>query len=140
MWFNPLIKWLLRSPLHFFASKNTMLMTYTGRKSGRQYTTPMNYLRIGEAYYTISSRDRVWWRSLRGGAAVVLRLQGRDVPAQAEAIEDPAQLIELLKQYLEYAPQFARYLGVQLDPAGQPESDDLARLADERVLVRCTLE
>lgn len=140
MWFNPLVKWLLRSPLHFIASKNTMLMTYTGRKSGRQYTTPMNYLQVGDAYYTISSRDRTWWRNLRGGAAVTLRLQGQDVPAQAEAVEDPARLASLLQEYFAHAPQLARYLDVQLNSAGQLKPDDLARLIETRVLVRCTLK
>ncbi|MFN2196792.1 MAG: nitroreductase/quinone reductase family protein [Anaerolineales bacterium] len=140
MWFNPLVKWLLRSPLHFFLSKNTMLMTYTGRKTGRQYTTPMNYLQVGDAYYTISSRDRTWWRNLRGGAAVTLLLQGHDVPAQAEAVEDPARLANLLQTYFAQAPQLARYLDVQLNAAGQPEPGDLARLADERVLVISTLK
>ena len=66
MWFNPIIQWLLRSPLHLMVSKNMMLMTYTGRKSGKIYTTPMNYLAIGEAFYTISTRERRWWRNLRG--------------------------------------------------------------------------
>lgn len=140
MWFNPLMKWLLRSPLHIFISKNTMLMTYTGQKSGRQYTTPMNYLQIGEAYYTISSQDRVWWRNLRGGAAVTLRLRGRDVPAQAEAIEDPEQLAGLLQEYFTHAPQLARYMDVQLNSAGQLAPDDLARLIKTRVLVRSKLK
>ena len=41
--FNPFMVWLLRSPLHKLASKNTLLITFTGRKSGKKYTTPVNY-------------------------------------------------------------------------------------------------
>ena len=46
MWFNPMITWLLRSPLHGLVSKSIMLITYKGRKSSKEYTTPVNYLRI----------------------------------------------------------------------------------------------
>ena len=38
---NPLLAALLRSPLHRLASKNLMLLTVTGRKSGRTYTLPV---------------------------------------------------------------------------------------------------
>lgn len=62
MWFNPMMKWLIASPLHIFVSKNMMLITYTGRKSGVTYTTPVNYLREGNTLYVTSWRERTWWR------------------------------------------------------------------------------
>jgi deazaflavin-dependent oxidoreductase (nitroreductase family) len=136
MGYNPIIRLLLRSPLHFFVSKNMMLMTYTGRKSGKSYTTPMNYLALGEALYTISSRERIWWRNLRGGADVTLRLRGKDVPARAEAIEDQTEVEENLFLYLKTAPQLARYMNVSIESDGMPNSDDVERLAHESVVVR----
>ena len=140
MWFNPIMRWLINSPLHFFVSKNMMLMTYQGRKSGKSYTTPMNYLEIEGALYTISYRKRVWWRNLRGGAAVTLRLRGVDVPARAEVIEDPPQVSSSLQQYLKAAPEYARYLNVQIDSAGNPKPEDLDRLTNERVVVLSLLK
>ena len=140
MWFNPIMCWLIKSPLHFFVSKNMMLMTYQGRKSGKSYTTPMNYLEIEGALYTISYRKRVWWRNLRGGAAVTLRLRGMDVPARAEVIEDPPQVSSSLQQYLKAAPEYARYLNVQIDSAGNPKPEDLDRLTNERVVVLSLLK
>lgn len=140
MWFNPIMCWLIKSPLHFFVSKNMMLMTYQGRKSGKSYTTPMNYLEIEGALYTISYRKRVWWRNLRGGAAVTLRLRGVDVPARAEVIEDPPQVSSSLQQYLKAAPEYARYLNVQIDSAGNPKPEDLDRLTNERVVVLSLLK
>lgn len=140
MWFNPIMRWLINSPLHFFVSKNMMLMTYKGRKSGKSYTTPMNYLEIGGALYTISFKKRTWWRNLRGGAAVTLRLRGKDVPARAEVIEDPSQVSSSLQQFLKAAPEYARYLNVQIDSAGNPKAEDLERLANERVVVLSMLK
>ena len=140
MWFNPIMCWLLRSPLHSLASKNMMLMTYKGRKSGKFYTTPMNFLPMGEALYTTSTRERVWWRNLRGGAEVRLRLQGQDVPACAESIEEQGEVPRLLEQTFEINPHLARYMDVRIDPDGTPNPEDIARLAQERIMVRTVLK
>jgi hypothetical protein len=40
---NPLVRWLIRSPLHWLASRRLALITYTGRRSGRAYTIPVGY-------------------------------------------------------------------------------------------------
>jgi len=45
---NPLIITILHSPLHSMMSKATMLITFTGRKSGKQYTTPVSYSQEGD--------------------------------------------------------------------------------------------
>ncbi len=42
MWYNPIMMWLLRSPLHGMLSSSTMIITYTGRKSGKMFSTPDN--------------------------------------------------------------------------------------------------
>lgn len=42
---NPVVTWLLRSSLHGILSGSTLLITVTGRKSGRIYTIPVNYVR-----------------------------------------------------------------------------------------------
>jgi hypothetical protein len=37
--YNPIVIHLLRSPLHGLMSESTMLVTYTGHRSGRTYAT-----------------------------------------------------------------------------------------------------
>jgi deazaflavin-dependent oxidoreductase (nitroreductase family) len=140
MWFNPIMRVLLRSPLHSLVSKDMMLMTYTGRKSGKLYTTPMNYLIINGALYTVSTRERVWWRNLRGGAEVSLRLRGREVPALAESIEDPNEVAQLLEKIFAADPRLTRYMDVRLSPDGSPNSEDVVRLAQEKVVVSTRLK
>ena len=140
MWFNPITTWIMRSPLHGFVSKNMMLITYTGRKSGKQYTTPVNYLEIaknGSTFlYTTSYRERVWWRNLRGGAEVTLRLQGRDLPARADVVEELEQVAQELGAYLHQAPNLGRYLDVSMDEGGTPDIEDLHRAAEKMVVVK----
>ena len=143
MWFNPIMRWLLRSPLHGFVSKNMMLITYKGRKSGKPYTTPVNYLRIAQDQdqflATTSSRDRVWWRSLRGSVEVTIRLQGKDYPATSEVIEDDQEVAENLAVYLRQWPAIAKYFDVQLDAEGQPELEDVVNSAKTRVFIKTRL-
>ena len=140
MWFNPIMRALLRSPLHSLVSRNMMLMTYIGRKSGKSYTIPMNYLTIDQALYTISTRERVWWRNLRAGAEVSLRLQGKDVTARAESIEEMAEVARYMEQSFEVDPRMARYMDVRIDPDGTPNPEDIDRLAQEKVVVSMILK
>ncbi len=139
MWFNPIIKWLLRSPLHGFVSNNMMLITYTGRKSGKEYTIPINYLRNDSVFITTSFRKRIWWRNLRGGAPVTLRVQGQTLQATAEVIEDDEGVAAGLMAYLQQIPHLSKYFGVKLDADGQPNSANVATSAQDKVIVRSKL-
>jgi deazaflavin-dependent oxidoreductase (nitroreductase family) len=144
MWFNPIIQWLLRSPLHSFVSKNMMLITYTGRKSGKKYTTPVNYLRMiqGEDQFlaTISFRKRVWWRNLRGGSLVTVRIRGKDYPATAEIVEDDLNVAKNLSAYIHLYPGLAKYLKVRLEANEQPNDEDVTIAARTRVFIKTRLD
>ena len=60
---------LLRSPLHGLVSGRIMLLTVTGRRSGRSFTVPVSYLRYGENILSFTSGEwSAWWKNLRGGA------------------------------------------------------------------------
>ena len=75
---NPFMKRLLRSPLHWIVSHQYMLITVVGRKSGRFYTTPVQYKRIDDTLYIITSLGYTWWKNLRSRAAVDVVLQGEE--------------------------------------------------------------
>lgn len=83
---------ILRSPFHAMLSKNTLLLGFTGRTSGKQYTTPVNYTRVGDELLIFSKKNRTWWRNLRGGAPLVFRLQGRTITGWGVAFEDEAEV------------------------------------------------
>jgi deazaflavin-dependent oxidoreductase (nitroreductase family) len=140
MWYNPLIRWLLRSPLHSLISKNFMLITYTGRKSGKVYSTPVNYVRDGDHLLVTSYRHRTWWRNLRGGAPVTVRVQGQERRATGEAITTDQEVIANLMAYLRQAPQLAKYFQVTLDANGEPNIEEAVRSAQDRVMVRIRME
>lgn len=138
MWYNGLMTWLIRSPLHGVVSGNMLTVTYTGRKSGRRYTTPVNYVRRGDRLLIASLPERTWWRNLRGGQAVEVRLRGRDVTAQAEVYEGES-VSPVLADYLRSAPGMARYFDVKM-VGGEPDTAGVARVAPSRVIVALRLQ
>jgi deazaflavin-dependent oxidoreductase (nitroreductase family) len=121
---NVFVTLILRSPLHGLFSKNTLLLTVTGRKSGRQYTTPVNYVREEETLVVISRRERTWWRNLEGGAQVTVVVQGRTLTGTAQATTGDNQPIDgALQAYFE-----------RLAP-GRVTPEYVAKVAPDRVLV-----
>lgn len=139
MWFNPFMTWFLRSPLHPLLSKNTLLVTYTGRKSGKTYIIPVNYNRQDGMLVTVSFRQRTWWRNLRGSAPVTLLLQGREQKATGQVLENEEEVASALADLLKTSPQYARYMQVPIGPDKQPNPQDLRRAAAERVIVQFRL-
>ena len=55
---NTPIRALLRSPLHGIASRNLALLHYRGRKSGREFVTPLSYVREGASRSDQADGDR----------------------------------------------------------------------------------
>ncbi len=137
MWYNAFVKILLRSPLHNLVSHGMMLITYTGRKSGREYSVPVSYAIDDDgALLTTSFKKRVWWRNLRGGAAVMLRLEGQNVPAEAEVVEAETAVADYLCTYFDRYPKMAPHFYVTLGPDGAPNPEELTAAAAKRVIVR----
>ncbi len=137
MWYNFFVKLLLRSPLHGLASHGMMLITYSGRKSGKRYSVPVSYaVEDDGALLTTSFKTRVWWRNLRGGVPVTLRLEGKNVPAEAEVVEEETAVAEHLRTYFRRFPKMAPHFFVTLDVDGTPNPQELAAAAAKRVIIR----
>ncbi len=117
---NDFVKFFLRTPLYVFMG-DTMLITVTGRKTGKRYTTPVGFFREGNCLWVISNRDRTWWRNLRGGADVELHIRGKDVQAFAEAILDEEMVATQIMEYVRHIPMSAKALGVRVEN-GEPLS------------------
>ena len=75
---NPIVRGVLSSPAHRLLSGHLMLLSVTGRRSGRTFTFPVAYAQDGDRLtVTLDWPERKrWWRNLRGGAPVAVRLRG----------------------------------------------------------------
>lgn len=136
---NPFMKMILRSPFHSLMSGNMAVVSLTGRNSGSVYSIPVNYQREGDIVWITSMRDRSWWKNLRGGVKVLIRLAGNDFDGMGEVFESPQEVQGYLKEYLLLNPAYVKYLDVGLDAAGEFVAEDLIEAAEDRVMVRVSL-
>ena len=90
--FNPLIGAVLRSPAHFLLSPGLMLLTVTGRRTGRRYSIPVGYQRDGNDLVVLISeaKSKQWWRNYRDARPVELRLRGRERRGVAQVVRPEA--------------------------------------------------
>ena len=136
---NPMMRMLLKSPLHSFWSGSLMLITFTGRNSGHQFTTPVRYVRDGDVIRCFTSAKNQWWRNLRGGADVVLRTAGREAPYHAVAIEnDPDKTRQCLREYLGRYPQDAAYHEIRLNKDKSLVVEDLEAAVQSAIVIEAT--
>ena len=135
---NDFMAWALRSPFHGMLSNGMMLITVTGRKTGKKYTTPVGFYREGDMLWILTSRDRTWWKNLNGGATVDLLLKRKQARGFAELEQDDFVVQARLCDYIKYIPQAAKPMGIRIEN-GQPNPEDVARLTKDRLFVKITL-
>jgi hypothetical protein len=104
-------------------SANLMLISYTGRKSGKAYRQPVSYARDGETLLTPGGGR--WTLNLAGGRPVRIRLRGRDLPASGELVTDAAEVERLLGVITRENPRAARFIPIPRRPDGRLEPDAL---------------
>ena len=135
---NSAMKFVLRSPVHAMVSKTVLLITFTGRKSGKTYTTPVDYSQDGGQVTIFTHSD--WWKNLRGGAPVKLRIRGRELQGLAEPVaEDKDAIAAGLTAHLRKVPSDARYYGVTFDEHNNPNAEEVENAAQTVVLIRVQL-
>lgn len=91
----------------------TMLLTVTGRKSGKPRTVPLIYLQDGDrlviaAAYAGSDSNPTWWLNLKAHPEAVARLRDREIPVRAE-LAAPEERSELWRRLVEMYPYFTEY-------------------------------
>jgi deazaflavin-dependent oxidoreductase (nitroreductase family) len=84
---------VLRSPAHRLLSGMAIELRYTGRRSGREFTLPVQYARDGERLLVAVQHPSTttWWRNFRTPHEVNVRLRGTVRPGTACVVgpDDP---------------------------------------------------
>lgn len=139
---NPVMRLLLRSPLHGITSHNIAVLHFTGRKSGRERNTPLSYTREGDLVRLLTSEDTRWWRNFRGEeASVEIELGRKRYEGVAVLLEeDSEELREGVRRFIKALPRDAKVYGLQLSEDGQLEESSLAAIAQRLVLVEIHLK
>src|SRR5579884_3941097 len=90
---NPVLRWLLGTPLAGSMRKQFMVLNFTGRKTGRAYSVPVSAHEIDDALYALAGAG--WKANFRGGAAASVLHDGKTVPMRGELVKDPAIVADL---------------------------------------------
>ncbi len=130
---------VLRSPLHGLISNAVMLVTVKGRRSGRVISTPVNFVRDRESLWAVSQPDRQWWRNLRGGAPVTLRLAGRNIATLGTALETSEDAARGLAHMVKWQPALRTRLGLPSPKPQTPDPDLFLAAKPGRIVVRFDL-
>ena len=133
---NPMMRLLLCSPLHGILSGSLMLITFRGRNSGREFTTPVRYIENDGIVRCFTSSENQWWRNLRGGSDVVLRVRGKDGKYNASTLENDAeQTRQWLRYYLEKYPEDAVYHDIRLNKDKSMVEEDFEKALEKAIVV-----
>jgi len=135
---NSAMKFILRSPLHGMVSKSVLLISFTGRKSGKTYTTPVDYSQDGDQVTIFTHAN--WWKNLRGGAPVSLHIRGRELQGLAEPVaEDKGLIAAGLAAHLRKVPSDAKYYVVTFDEGGNPKEEEVEKAVQSVVMLHIQL-
>ncbi len=85
---NAIVTTILRSRWHGMRSNQLLLLTFTGRKSGKEFTTPLRYVQEGETLRMTVVYP--WWRNLVDEATVRVLLRGEMRIGESEVLPQEA--------------------------------------------------
>jgi len=115
-----------------------LLLTTTGRKSGKKRVTPLQYEKIGEDYYIGAARGLKadWVRNLQSNPQVEIRVGAKQFQGAAEVVTDPARFADFLEVRLARHP---RMIGFIMEKAHglprRPSRQQLEELGKTEVFV-----
>ena len=134
---NPIMHRVLRSPKSK-VGEMILLITFTGRKSGKQFTTPIGYRKIDENTLVLYT-DSPWYKNLVGGAPVTLTVKGKEMKGWAEATDDKDLIVKETARHLRSRGlEGAREIGI-MRLKSMPTEDDLRVMLQDRAKITIKL-
>jgi hypothetical protein len=128
---NPMMKLLLHTPLAGPARNQLMVVDFTGRKSGRQYSIPLSAHVIDGVLYAMTAAP--WKNNFRDGAAAKIVHNGKTTTMRGELITDKAHVADLYSRCAESygAKRAERAMGLGFRGHQLPTRDQFAEAVDE---------
>jgi hypothetical protein len=127
---NPMLRFLLRTPLAGPARKQLMVLSFTGRKTGRSFSIPLSAHVIGGDLYALTGAG--WKQNFRDGAPVEVVYDGKTTAMRGELIRDRAVVSDLVLRCAEsYGVRRAqRMIGLQFRDPRIPTREEFAEAVD----------
>jgi hypothetical protein len=121
-------------------SGEIVLLKFTGRKSGRELSTPVSYRIVDGSIHCFTDKVNQWWRNLDNVASIELILKGKVRAGKPTVVsKDSAVIAKAFGDFLTALPRSASFSDVRLDKEKKPNRDDVERAAKELVFVEIKL-
>jgi len=90
-----------------------LLLTTTGRKSGKTYTTPLGWFDWQDGYIIVASNggrptNPAWYLNLKSHPQVTVQVLDKVIPVTAEVLSGTSRA-QAWQQVITTAPQYANY-------------------------------
>jgi deazaflavin-dependent oxidoreductase (nitroreductase family) len=103
-----------------------MVITTTGRKSGKKFTTPIAYQRDGEHIIAINQGNSNWFQNVAASGEAVLEIQRQVMPVTGVVVRDEQERQRIFGLYRQNPATFERLFKVA---ANAPDSEIQSALA-----------
>lgn len=97
-----------------------MIITTTGRKSGKQFTTPIAYQRDGEHIIALNPGSSNWFHNVATNGEAVLEIQRQEIPVTGVVVKDEQERQRIFNLYRQNPATFERLFKV---PATAAENE-----------------
>jgi hypothetical protein len=126
---NPAVKFLLRTPLAGGLGRQMMVLNFTGRKSGRQFSVPVSAHKLDNALYALANAG--WTANFADGATADVLHAGKTTRMRGELIRDPAIVADLAHRSAQsYGAKTAqRMMGLKFRDDTVPTVDEFTEAA-----------
>jgi hypothetical protein len=128
---NPILKLVLRTPFSGPARHQLMVVSFSGRKTGRHYSIPLSAHMIDGILYAMTGSQ--WKVNFRDGATAQVLHDGKTTTMRGELIEDKTLVVDLYARCVEsYGVKRAeRTMGLGFRDHQMPTREQFAQAVDE---------
>ncbi|MDT5191512.1 MAG: hypothetical protein QOI28_3763 [Mycobacterium sp.] len=136
---NPILGFLLRTPVTGSALKAFLVLRFKGRKTGRQFALTLSAHRIDNDLYVLTGT--AWRLNFRGGATAEVVHAGKTTAMRGELIEDVPVVADLTRRLAEsYGVKGAqRVMGLKFRDPRIPTLEEFTEAVDANHLTAIRL-
>jgi deazaflavin-dependent oxidoreductase (nitroreductase family) len=111
------------------------LITVTGWRSGRRYTTPIQHLNYESDFVILSQRHRKWWRNIEHEPTVRLQIGKKKMTGTAEIVRDE-EALGIIDTLFGANPRVAGFYDIDVGADGDIDPSALESLMENMVVIR----
>ena len=83
LFINPIMIFLMRSPLHFLVSHSVIVLYVFGTKTGKLYRIPVSFFEHRKGLLTcVTDKPNIWWKNLKEEKEIKIVFKGKEIKSK----------------------------------------------------------